>query len=53
MSNIAILKKYKFDETATNIEDRIWGQEMLKLGYRLVYEPNASVYHYNGIHLAS
>ena len=39
-----------FDDEITNIEDRIWGQEMLNLGYRLVYEPEASVYHYHGIH---
>ena len=39
-----------FDENVTNIEDRIWGQEMIRCGYRLVYEPEASVYHYHGIH---
>ena len=43
--------KIPFDNLVTNIEDRIWGQEMLNLGYKLVYEPNASVYHYHGIHL--
>jgi len=39
-----------FDEKITNIEDRIWGQEMLNLGYKLAYEPTASVYHFHGIH---
>lgn len=39
-----------FDDKITNIEDRIWAQEMLNLGYRLLYEPEASVYHYHGIH---
>ena len=39
-----------FDDQITNIEDRIWGQEMLNLGYKLLYEPKASVYHYHGIH---
>jgi glycosyltransferase involved in cell wall biosynthesis len=39
-----------FDETITNIEDRIWAQEMLNRGYKLLYEPEASVYHYHGIH---
>jgi len=39
-----------FDENITNIEDRIWSQEMLNRGYKLLYEPEASVYHYHGIH---
>jgi len=39
-----------FDKNVTNIEDRLWGQEMLNKGYQLVYEPEASVYHYHGIH---
>ena len=42
--------KLPFDNQVTNIEDRIWGQEMLNLGYKLLYEPEASVYHYHGIH---
>ena len=39
-----------FDNETTNIEDRLWGQEMLNLGYKLGYSPDASVYHYHGIH---
>ena len=39
-----------FDDSATNIEDRIWGKEMIGRGYKIVYEPSASVYHYHGIH---
>lgn len=39
-----------FSETATNIEDRIWAKEMLARGYYLIYEPEASVYHWHGIH---
>ena len=39
-----------FDNKITNIEDRIWAQEMLNRGYQLLYEPEASVYHYHGIH---
>ena len=42
--------KVPFNKQITNIEDRIWGQEMISLGYNLVYEPEASVYHYHGIH---
>ena len=39
----------QFDNSITNIEDRIWAQEMLNTGYKLLYEPEASVYHYHGI----
>lgn len=46
----AIWERIPFDETVTNIEDRIWASEVLKLGYKLIYEPEASVYHYHGIH---
>ena len=46
----SLWKEVPFDPDVTNIEDRIWGQEMLNRGYKLVYEPEASVYHYHGIH---
>ncbi|MBI3378844.1 MAG: glycosyltransferase [Nitrospirae bacterium] len=39
-----------FNETITNIEDRIWAQRMLHKGYKIIYEPEASVYHYHGVH---
>lgn len=39
-----------FDETVTNIEDRLWGKQVIEEKYKLVYEPEASVYHYHGIH---
>ena len=39
-----------FDSKITNIEDRIWAEKMLNLGYQILYEPEASVYHYHGIH---
>jgi len=42
--------KTPFDDNITNIEDRIWAQEMIRNGYNIVYEPKASVYHYHGIH---
>ncbi|MBW1676564.1 MAG: glycosyltransferase [Deltaproteobacteria bacterium] len=43
-------EKVPFDEKVTNIEDRVWAKEMLKLGYTIVYEPEASVFHHHGIH---
>lgn len=39
-----------FDETATNIEDRLWGNEMISKGRHIYYEPSAAVYHHHGIH---
>lgn len=45
-----IWQKVPFDETVTNIEDRVWAQKVLQMGYKIVYEPEASVYHYHGIH---
>ena len=45
-----IWKKYKFCEQAKNIEDRIWGEEVIKNGYFLKYNPQAEVYHYHGLH---
>ncbi|MBM4135159.1 MAG: glycosyltransferase [Nitrospira sp.] len=39
-----------FDEEVTNIEDRVWGKAVVSLGYHLVYDPDAAVYHYHGLH---
>lgn len=45
-----IWEKMPFDEKTTNIEDRLWAREVLKKGYRIIYEPEASVFHHHGIH---
>ena len=42
--------KFPFDENVTNIEDRVWGKQMIKLGYNLIYEPEACVFHHHGLH---
>ncbi len=39
-----------FDNQITNIEDRIWAKEMLKLNYKILYEPSSRVSHFHGIH---
>lgn len=39
-----------FDESVTNIEDRVWGKEVISKGYQIVYEPTASVFHHHGLH---
>lgn len=46
----SVLDQFPFDDKVTNIEDRVWAQEVLKKGYHIVYEPLASVYHHHGIH---
>jgi CMP-N-acetylneuraminic acid synthetase len=46
----SVWEKYPFDENVTNIEDRVWGKNVIGAGYKIVYEPDACVYHYHGIH---
>tara|TARA_Y100001968_G_scaffold324466_1_gene363839 strand:+ start:976 stop:2367 length:1392 start_codon:yes stop_codon:yes gene_type:complete len=41
--------KYPFDEIVTNIEDRVWGKKVISEGFKILYEPSASVYHWHGI----
>ena len=45
-----IWKRFPFDEKTTNIEDRIWGEKVISKGFKIIYEPTASVYHYHGVH---
>lgn len=45
-----IWERIPFDESVTNIEDRIWGKSVIEAGHSLVYEPDAPVWHYHGIH---
>ena len=52
-ANSAIRKsvwdKIPFDNMVTNVEDRIWGKKIIESGYKLVYTPEAKVYHWHGI----
>ena len=45
-----IWDRYPFCEEVTNVEDRVWGEQVIKDGFNLIYEPAASVYHWHGIH---
>jgi rhamnosyltransferase len=45
-----VWEKFPWDDKVVNIEDRLWAAKVLKDGYKIVYEPAASVYHYHGIH---
>jgi glycosyltransferase involved in cell wall biosynthesis len=46
------LIKYPFSEKVTNVEDRLWGKEMITNGYALYYASRAIVYHWHGINHA-
>tara|TARA_B100000315_G_scaffold244825_1_gene269995 strand:+ start:9174 stop:10544 length:1371 start_codon:yes stop_codon:yes gene_type:complete len=46
------LNIHQFDNTVTNIEDRLWAKTVIDDGFHLVYEPEAEVYHFHGIHQA-
>ena len=43
-------KKFPFDEKVSNIEDRVWGSNVISKGLKIIYEPDASVFHFHGIH---
>ena len=45
-----VWNKHKFCEEAKNIEDRIWGDEVIKSGHYIKYNPKAEVYHHHGLH---
>lgn len=53
-ANSALLRstweKLPFDEKVKNLEDRVWGQAAVNAGLSIVYEPDASVFHWHGIH---
>jgi len=44
-----VWEEHPFDAEVTNIEDHIWGAEVIAAGYTLIYEPAAAVYHHHGI----
>ena len=45
-----VWEAFPFDEEVTNIEDRVWGKAVTEAGYKIVYEPNAAVFHHHGLH---
>ena len=40
----------KFDSTVSNIEDRLWAKKMIERGLKIIYDPEAAVFHHHGIH---
>ena len=53
-ANSALLRstwnRFPFDESVSNLEDRVWGQRMIDAGKQLLYTPLAKVSHWHGIH---
>lgn len=45
-----VWEQLPFDENVSNIEDRVWAKQIIEKGYKIIYEPQAAVYHYHGIH---
>lgn len=45
-----IWEKYPFDENVSNIEDRVWGKAVINNGYKIIYDPEAAVFHHHGLH---
>lgn len=46
----SVWEEFPFDEQVPNIEDRVWGKAVIDAGYKIVYEPEAAVYHHHGLH---
>lgn len=46
----SLWEEIPFDEDVTNIEDRIWANQVQQTGRKIFYQPSASVYHHHGIH---
>jgi glycosyltransferase involved in cell wall biosynthesis len=44
-----IWAKLPFDSETPHIEDRLWAQKVISLGFYIAYEPKAAVYHHHGI----
>lgn len=45
-----VWESFPFDEQVTNVEDRVWGKKVISAGMKIIYEPEASAYHWHGIH---
>lgn len=44
-----VWERFPFSEEVTNVEDRVWGRQVIASGMKIIYEPDASVYHWHGI----
>ncbi|KJZ15946.1 hypothetical protein TW85_03420 [Marinomonas sp. S3726] len=49
----SVWEKVPFDDRINGIEDRLWALEVCRLGKKIVYEPNALVFHEHGLNQTS
>ena len=45
----SLWRKCRFDERTNHIEDRLWAQEVQNKKFKIIYEPDACVYHFHGV----
>ena len=43
------LIEHPFSESITNVEDRVWANEVINSGFQISYSAEASVYHHHGL----
>lgn len=43
-------QQVKFDTSVTNVEDRVWGKEIISKGFKIAYVADSRVFHHNGMH---
>lgn len=41
----SVWKEFPFNETIKTCEDHLWAKKIMRLGYRVVYQPSSVVYH--------
>jgi glycosyltransferase involved in cell wall biosynthesis len=46
-------QQVKFDTSVTNVEDRVWGKEIISKGFKIAYAAESCVFHHNGMHKSS
>lgn len=46
----SVWERIRFDSSVTNVEDRVWGKEVIGAGMYIAYCADACVFHYNGMH---
>lgn len=46
----SLIKEHPFSNGIKHLEDREWAARMIKLGYIIIYTPEAAVYHEHGLH---
>ena len=43
------LLSFPYNDTVTNVEDRIWAKDVIDRGHKIAYTPEALVYHHHGL----